>query len=79
MTEAISSLDHRRVDFTTPAALMPGLSPSSSTDSRVTMATTRDGSVTSISTRARSPSTSTDRTTPRKRLRAEIVSSPWAP
>jgi hypothetical protein len=39
------------------------------------IATTRAGSVTSISTRARKPSTSTERTTPRKRFRAEIVSS----
>ena len=38
------------------------------------IATTRAGSVTSISTRARKPSSSTARTTPRKRLRAESVS-----
>ena len=50
------------VDLTTPAALIPAARPSSSTDSRVTIATTRAGSVTSISTRASSPSTSTDRT-----------------
>ena len=36
--------------MTTPAALIPAFSPSSSTDSRVTIATTREGSVTSIST-----------------------------
>ena len=73
------ALPHRStitlVDLTTPAALAPGSSPSSSADSRVMIATTRAGSVTSISTRARRPSTSTDRTTPRKLLRAESPSS----
>ena len=38
---------------------------------RVMIATTRAGSVMSISTRAKRPSTSTDRTTPRKWLRAD--------
>ena len=62
--------------MTTPAALIPALQPElAPADSRVTIATTRDGSVTSISIRASRPSTSTERTMPRKRLRAESFSS----
>src|SRR5918996_1791717 len=67
------------VDLTIPVALMPAFNPSSSADSRVMMATTRAGSVTSISTFASRPSTSTERTTPRKRFRAESSSEPAAP
>src|SRR5581483_11798055 len=66
------------VAFTTAAALFPGRRPSSSAASRVMIATTRDGSVTSSSTWASRPSTRTSRTTPRKWLRA-LICSPAPP
>ena len=56
--------------FTVAVASTPGASPSSSTESRVTAAVTRNGPA-SISTSAITPSTSTERTTPGKRLRAD--------
>ncbi len=57
------------VALTAAVASTPGASPSSSTESRVTAATTRNGPA-SISTSAITPSTSTERTMPGKRLRA---------
>src|SRR5262249_50164382 len=72
--------DHRstitEVDFTIAVAPAPGFRPSSSAASLVMIATTRAGPLTSISTRARKPSTSTPRTMPRKRLRALRSSGP---
>ena len=56
--------------MTAAVAGTPGASPSSSTESRVTAATTMCGPA-SISTSAITPSTSTERTTPAKRLRAD--------
>src|SRR5439155_13786981 len=75
--------DHRstitEVDLTTAVAGEPGFRPSSSTASRVTIATTRTGSVTRISTWASSPSTFTSRTVPGKRLRALPCCVPSSP
>src|SRR3712207_8996148 len=51
----------------------PGARPSSSTESRVTAAVTRNGPA-SISTSAITPSTSTERTTPGKRRSEEHTS-----
>src|SRR5207244_1194639 len=62
------------VALTVATASTPSARPSSSTESRVIAAVTRNGPA-SISTSASTPSTSTDRTTPGKRLRAES----WAP
>jgi hypothetical protein len=61
------------VALTIAVASTPGARPSSSTESRVIAAETRNGPA-SISTIAITPSTSTERTTPLKRLRAENVS-----
>src|SRR5262249_55928867 len=58
------------VAFTAAVAGTPGASPSSSTESRVTAAVNRNGPA-SISTSAITPSTSTDRTMPGKRLPAD--------
>src|SRR5205085_5074855 len=60
------------VAFTVATALTPAASPSSSTESRVTAAVTRNGPA-STSTRAITPSTSTEVTTPGNRLRADRV------
>ena len=67
------------VDLTIATASRPGRRSSSSAASRVMTATTRAGAVTSSSTRARKPSISTARTTPRKRLRALSSSGVRAP
>ena len=56
--------------MTTAVALTPAASPSSSTESRVIAAVTRNGPASS-STSAITPSHSTDRTMPANRLRAE--------
>ena len=58
------------VALTTAVADTPGASPSSSIESRVIAAVTRNGPA-STSTSAITPSASTERTTPEKRLRAE--------
>jgi hypothetical protein len=58
------------VALTVAVASTPGASPSSSTESRVTAAVTKNGPA-SISTSAITPSTSTERTTPASRLRAD--------
>src|SRR3954471_2138439 len=58
------------VALTAAVACTPRASPSSSTASRVTAAVTRNGPA-SISTSAITPSTSTERTTPGKRFRAD--------
>ena len=65
--------------MTTALTLAPGLRSSSSADSRVMMATTRDGPETSTSTFARRPSTVTSATIPARRLRALRVSPPRSP
>src|SRR5581483_7844228 len=74
--------DHRStmtdVDLTIAVAARPGFRSSSSAASRVMIATTRAGAVTSSSTRARNPSISTARTTPLKRLRALSSSVAWS-
>ena len=64
------SLDHHRRGLDGRGRLDPGASPSSSTESRVIAAVTMNGPAW-ISTSAITPSTSTERTTPAKRLRAE--------
>src|SRR6185437_16126131 len=61
------------VAFTVAVADTPGARPSPSTASRVTAAVIRWGAA-SISTSAITPSTSTEVTTPGKRLRADSVS-----
>ena len=60
------------VALTIAVASTPSASPSSSTESRVIAAVTRNGPASS-STSASTPSTSTDLITPGKRLRAETV------
>src|SRR6476646_9745538 len=67
------------VDLITATMWLPGLIPSSATESAVTIAVSTAGSVTTISTWAIRPSTFTSRTIPLKRLRAlmwRLVSSP---
>ena len=75
---AALELDHDGGRLHDRRSLEPGLEASSSAASRVMTATTRAGSVTSISTCASSPSTVTSRTTPRKRFRA-LRCSTWSP
>ena len=69
----LTALHHHRRRLHRRRRRHAGASPSSSTASRVTAAVTRCGPA-SISTSAITPSTSTERTTPGKRLRADSAS-----